>query len=260
MKDSRTNRKIPHTSLCKKVNMHIPSQWSELTQEELCKVLKAIATLSDLDMNDVKAAVLLRLNNMAAIRRTAEGWLCRKEEGYFILGEEYLPDLFDMLSYLERPEEMTDRIHSIGGHEAVDMWLKKLKFGLYLTLENYYQAYLTSRKQELLEMMTRVLYDIEDATHIEDWHMIGTFFWYVAVKKRFASEFPHFLKPVGEGQETGTPSSQKEIMTAQIRLLTKGDITKNEAILNADTWSALTELDALAKESEEFKQRMNKKK
>lgn len=260
MKDSKTNRKIPHTSLCRKVNMHIPSQWSELTQEELCMVLQVIATLSDLNMNDVKAAVLLRLNNMAVIRRTAEGWLCRKEEGYFILGEEYLPDLFDMLSYLERPEDMTDRIHAIGKHEAVDMWLKKLKFGLYLTLENYYQAYLASRKQELLEKMTRVLYDIEDSTPIEGWHMIGTFFWYVAVKKRFASEFPHFLKPVGEGQETGTPSSQKEIMTAQIRLLTKGDITKNEAILNTDTWSALTELDALAKESEEFKQRMNKKK
>ena len=38
-------------------------------------------------------------------------------------------------------------------------------------------------------------------------------------------------------------------MAAQIRILTKGDITKNDAILKSDTWSALLELDALAKEA-----------
>ena len=34
-----------------------------------------------------------------------------------------------------------------------------------------------------------------------------------------------------------------------IRALTGGDITKEESILKTDTWRALTELDALAKEA-----------
>ena len=44
----------------------------------------------------------------------------------------------------------------------------------------------------------------------------------------------------------------QESMNAQIRALTKGDITKEKEVLHLDTWRALTELDALAKEAEEF--------
>jgi uncharacterized protein YbjQ (UPF0145 family) len=42
-------------------------------------------------------------------------------------------------------------------------------------------------------------------------------------------------------------------MNAQIRALTGGDITKDEAVLSMDTWRALTELDAKAKEVEDIK-------
>ena len=41
-------------------------------------------------------------------------------------------------------------------------------------------------------------------------------------------------------------------MNAQIRALTKGDITKESQVLALDTWRALTELDALAREYQEF--------
>jgi hypothetical protein len=109
--------------------------------------------------------------------------------------------------------------------------------------------------------MARLLYNVPDDAgdfQPEPYEMNATFMWYTAVKKRFAEEFPNFLKPVN-GQETGTAASQKEIMNAQIRILTKGDITKNDAILKSDTWSALLELDALAKEAEDFKNKMSKK-
>ena len=46
---------------------------------------------------------------------------------------------------------------------------------------------------------------------------------------------------------------------AMIRLLSKGDVTKVKKIYNVDTWLALTELDAQAKESEEFKNKYGKR-
>ena len=49
----------------------------------------------------------------------------------------------------------------------------------------------------------------------------------------------------------------QESMNAQIRALTKGDIIKE--VLHLDTWRALTELDALAKEAEEFNRKYPKK-
>lgn len=48
-------------------------------------------------------------------------------------------------------------------------------------------------------------------------------------------------------------------MNAQIRALTKGDITKEKEVLHLDTWRALTELDALAKEAEEFNRKYSER-
>jgi hypothetical protein len=42
-------------------------------------------------------------------------------------------------------------------------------------------------------------------------------------------------------------------MNAQIRALTKGDITKENTVLKMDVWRALTELDAQAADREELK-------
>jgi hypothetical protein len=41
-------------------------------------------------------------------------------------------------------------------------------------------------------------------------------------------------------------------VNAQIRALTKGDVTKEKEVLALDTWRALTELDALAREYQEI--------
>ena len=44
-------------------------------------------------------------------------------------------------------------------------------------------------------------------------------------------------------------------MNAQIRALTKGDVTKEQQVLALDTLRALTELDAQAREYEELKKK-----
>ena len=59
------------------------------------------------------------------------------------------------------------------------------------------------------------------------------------------ADFQGYAPPIGEVLRTA--------MNAQIRVLTGGDITKEEAVLSMDTWRALTELDAKAKEVEDIK-------
>ena len=67
--------------------------------------------------------------------------------------------------------------------------------------------------------------------------------------------FTHFLRPVGEGVQSGTRQTQFEMMQMQVRLLTKGDVTRYQQVMDSDTWQALYELDALTRESEEFKKK-----
>lgn len=63
-----------------------------------------------------------------------------------------------------------------------------------------------------------------------------------------------FFKSSKEG---GAPSEQDISLgiRAQVRALTDGDITKQQAVFETDCWAALTELDEKAREAEEFKQK-----
>ena len=55
-----------------------------------------------------------------------------------------------------------------------------------------------------------------------------------------------------DGKEgTDVETDVRETTLAQIRALTDGDVTKEEAVLNVDTWTALAELDAKARDAEE---------
>ena len=80
-----------------------------------------------------------------------------------------------------------------------------------------------------------------------------------SLKHYFARLFPHFLQPMSSSSEDllgyAPPIGEvlRTAMNAQIRALTGGDITKEEAVLSMDTWRALTELDAKAKEVEDIK-------
>ena len=73
--------------------------------------------------------------------------------------------------------------------------------------------------------------------------------WWAQLKTLFGVHFPNFFKPA----EDGGVADMTQIMNNQIRALTEGDVTKENEILALDTWRALTELDAKAKEAEDFK-------
>ena len=90
-------------------------------------------------------------------------------------------------------------------------------------------------------------------------YLYGSFYWFASLKWYFSGMFPHFLKTIPSDSENllgYTPPIGEVLrtaMNAQIRALTGGDITKEEAVLSMDTWRALTELDAKAKEVEDIK-------
>lgn len=85
----------------------------------------------------------------------------------------------------------------------------------------------------------------------------------VALKDLFARQFPEFFQPAGSASDGNllgtTPSSVEASMNAQIRALTKGDVTKEAEVLALDTWRALTELNAQAREYKELNAKMQSK-
>ena len=70
--------------------------------------------------------------------------------------------------------------------------------------------------------------------------------------------FPSFFKSVSGSDDAVTSITYDDMrrnIDAQIRALTKGDITKEHEILSLDAIRALTELDAQAREYDELQRR-----
>ena len=132
-------------------------------------------------------------------------------------------------------------------------------------MENLYQGFLSTQKDALLDDLAHVLYPGCSASLTPE-ERISIFYWVASLKDMFARRFPDFFQPATANAENLLGSSPnigkqlQESMDAQIRALTKGDITKEKEILSLDTWRALTELNAQAKEYKQINAQINAKK
>lgn len=244
----------------------VPTCWEVLTQEQLRYVLRLLWLYNDHTdgMDRVKMAAFVHFCGFEVVRRTDQGWLCRQRgsDDTFLLDPELLPSLLESVEWISDTELMTVRIEQVGEYKAVDFELQGLPFGKYLEAENNFQSYLQSKKESCLVELAKILYlvpDGNDGPKFAEEDLLGVFLWFNAAKQLLGRMFPNFLKPAGESVEPVTQESLIEATRAQIRLLTKGDVTKQKYILEeTDTWTAMAELDALAKEAEEIKRKYGK--
>lgn len=244
----------------------MPTGWKELSQKDLRYCLRLLWLYGEAPdwQERVGTAAFLYFCHVEVAKRTDKGWLCREQTTgkNFILDPELLPSILERIGWLTHTDKICERIEQVGQYKAVDFELHGLIFGNYLMADNFYQAYLAGRQTESLVSLAMVLYNVPDegdVTEFCDEVLTGAFLWFAAAKNVLGKWFPNFLKPAGDNAAPVTMENQQENTQAQIRLLTKGDVTKQEYILKkTDTWTALAELDALAREAEEIKRKYGK--
>lgn len=241
-----------------KLNLTLPTCWGELSQDELCMVLRCKARNEEAWRQ--RLAVLLHLTGMKFIRRAGRHWVCsvpthEQKTQRFNLDPELLPSILDNLQWLDEPGGHPVRPDRLRGVTALPATLHGVAFGTYLQCENCYQGILQSRSEDAVAHLASLLYPGMKG-RMEMWEQLGVIQWWAQVKTMFSAQWPNFFKP-GDG---GSAAVMVDVMNNQIRALTGGDVTKEEEILHIDTWRALTELDAKAKEADEFNQKMKMKK
>lgn len=255
-----------HSSLlAEKMSFTVPTDWSELTQQQLRYCISLYATYDEREDGQrmIQTAALLHFMGVRVDGEQKEGILCYKPETgeSFLLDAELLPWMVKHVEWVLHPEQMTDRMELLHGYKAYFFDLRDFPFGKYLECENHYQTWMLTHNMARLDEMLDKLYKIPEGEK-----MIHTRFdqysvalWWVGVKSLYGRLFPHLFKePSGEGVDIDQ-ESLLEMMDAQIRMLTKGDVLKEDAIRNeVSTRRALTELDAQAREAEEIKKMMKK--
>ena len=257
---------LPYLRTMEAFSISLPKSWEELTDEQLLFFFRQVAR--DLPMNEVLALCVCKWAELVVLCHTDKhAYLIKdkKSKRQVVLADWQVTFAARQLAFLESFAPMPVRIAVIGGASAVAADLQAVPFEDYLACENYYQGFLHTQSMECLAEMAHLLYPkLSDNACLENAVLLSVFYWFASVKAYFSRLFPHFFAAVPVADRNLLGNAPKDIgeelrqaMNAQIRALTGGDITKEEAILQMDCWRALTELDAKAKEAEDLRKQLN---
>lgn len=247
------------------VTLSIPAGWHELSPSQLRWLLRLL-TGRDAGLRteaSVRITALLRFSGIKVIGRDKEQWLCRFPSGKFArVQSEQIALAARSMDWIMRPLPHPWRPDRIAGRRAVSSTLDDIPFGEFLALDNLYAGALSvpeGKAPGMIRRMARIMLRPGLLPlRLSPSHCYIIIQWFSAVKRRLARQYPFFYT---ESQADGTlspeqgitPHRLRQAMDAQIRALTKGDITKEEKILSLPMERALTELNALAREYAELK-------
>jgi len=256
---------LPYFCSMEVFNISLPTNWAELTDKQLHMVYSLFAR--DLSAAEVKTLCLIKWNRLKLLATLPDKRSLMKREGEqdVALSARQIQQATSVLDFLESFAPMPVRISHIGKHRAISATFEKVPFEQYLYVDNLFQGYLHTQQDELLLQIAQVLYGSDNVKPSKA-HLIGVFYWMASLKQYFSNTFSNFYKPIASKENGGSLGDEqtelykllRDTSNSMIRALTGGDITKEAAILKMDTWRALTELDAKAKEAEELRKSMKK--
>lgn len=136
-----------------------------------------------------------------------------------------------------------------------------MPFETFIICDNLYQGYLQTQDDALLDQLGTTLYG--KSMTFKSYERINIFYWFASLKDSLSRKYSDFFQPISAatgGNLLGSSApSVEDAMNAQIRALTKGDVTKEAEVLALDTHRALTELNAQAREYKELNAKLQSK-
>ena len=246
------------------MNILLPSSWSDLTDRQQLDFFTLLS--NDHSFEEILTLCLLRWGNLRILRRLQSGdYLVKqraKPKTQAVLSLRQIHNATNTLVFLKSFPPFPTRLSQIGKAKAITADFQGVPFSTFISVDNYYQGFLQTQDYELLRQAPTLLYPSVAQARLTTAHCLMVFYWITSLKQYLARLFPHFLQSVPRDPDNllGTSATAfgdtlRAAVNAQIRALTGGDITKETAVLEMDTWRALTELDAKAKECEELKRK-----
>lgn len=230
------------------VTLQLPRSWAALTDADLHS-LSRLALIPSIQPDEIKTLFLLtRLPHRtpALIRH---------------LDPSSLADALTHLDYLDQPPSVPVRPLRLTPHgpQAVHPYLQDTPFSLYLQAENYYRGYLDTRAPAAILALRDLLYPptadapAPSTPDVPPRHVYLLLLWMIGLHAALTELFPDlFTVPTRDADPTLT--DPRALMNAQIRALTQGDVTKTSSVLQTETLTALTELNARAREAQSLKE------
>ena len=231
------------------LKIKIPTTWQELTQPQLEYLLKLKA--SGLADATIQTAAFLHFAQLNIYKTEKEAVHLRRGLRLYRVKPTDITLAAMQLDFITDPPTLPQLLQEYRGHKSIDQELHGLPFGHYLRLENLLQQYLREQHEELIQQAATIIYPDITPEECDTTLAYAILHWYNGLKTYFAATFPDLFRRINTNGQDEQPDL-RDAMLAQIRALTGGDVTKEEAVLNVDTWTAIAELDAKAREAKEF--------
>lgn len=232
------------------IDLKLPTSWEELTADDV-----AVWAMLASHFGGERAKVYFVLHYMRAegLSFLSSGELVNDGAGEMLARLDPLDVAFAVLGldFLDVPPTSALCLRQVGRWELLSHNLQGVPFERYLVAENFYQGFLSSQNVLAIGEMLNALSKERLGEELRAEEQFLALLWYASVKSELSAMFPDLFRPY-EGEDVPDANNLHQMVDAQIRALTGGDITKEEAILSADTWRALTELNAKAREANEY--------
>ena len=244
------------------INLIVPRGWHELDDLQLRFLFGLLA--DEYSSAEIRTMCLLKWSGLNVLYRHNDDFVFRLGKDDFKLSATDVANAIETLKWIEEIPSFPVRISHIGKFTALPSDFQSVPFEKYIYCDNLFQGYLHTNDDSLIDEMMKVLYPDCNSKGLP-LERISIFYWFASLKQYFAKTFHHFFQQTAStdnnllGNANGYARQVIDAMNAQIRALTKGDITKEKEVLAMDCWRALTELDAIARETEELNRKYNTK-
>lgn len=256
-----------NNELC--IDIKVPQSWSDLTQPQLQFLMRVMTKVNagnftrpfrSIDDFSVQSAAqmalhcILKWNSLRVVCRYGSGWLIRSKSlrQEFPVSTQQLTAAVMAMLWIRDIPQFPVRLERVDGAKAVDADLDDtFTFDNWLSCETLWQVFLATNEEDCLRRMAELLYH-KQGIRLREFERLSVFYWWASLKNLCNARYPNFFTPSPTGGEDVTEDSLRRSMDSQIRVLTKGDISKEALVLSMPAHRALTELDALAKEFEEL--------
>jgi len=245
--------------------INIPTSWAELSDKQLLVASKILGfNRAEEHLQLLAAKTFANLRFICQVKPGVH--LCIHKRKRYLLDADQLNTLRKQMSWITATPFGVKPLSQLGGQKPVYETLEGVPLRLYLAADNYYQAFLYTKESRYLHNLAACLYGYDDNWNdsqtaarakafgkLKAHKVFTAFLWFASVKHLFAAQFPHLFSPSGSSSGDNTPPDMRASINGIIRALTGGDVTKTSDVLDAELWTAFSELDSKALEIENLK-------
>lgn len=242
----------------KKIRIDLPRSWGKLTDKQLLQFFRSLMRYDN--FAKIRMAMFLKWAGLRVLGRDGDTVMLRhRRQGTFRVEYDTLFSASRRLAWLDTPPTSPVRPAKIGRRRALDAAFMNVPLSTWLLCDNLYTTWLEEKSAGALSDLVYTLYPGKGAVDMELMKGVALY-WMSGLKQHLTAWFPTFFSgSMPDGNEVALQGkslaqSLMESTNAQIRALTKGDVTKEREVLQLDTWRALTELEALAVEYRTLKE------